>query len=98
MAFRIGAAVLVVLSIVGAVLGYLSINEITIGPVFVGIGALLAVFARMAQAEFHQAQQLERLKAIHFMIRDEIDRASLVPGRGREFSPMTSDEEEESNV
>jgi len=44
MAFRIAAIVLVLLAVVGAVLGYLSINEITVGPVFVGIGVLLAVF------------------------------------------------------
>ena len=97
MAFRIGAGVLVLLAIVGAAIGYVFANEITVGPVFVGIGALLAVFARMAQAEYHQAQQLERLKAIHFMIRDEIDRASLVPSRGRDFA-STAPDDEESNV
>jgi hypothetical protein len=97
MVFRILAIVLVLLGVVGAVLGYLSINEITVGPVFLGIGAMFAIFGRMAQAEYHQSQQLERLKAIHFMIRDEIDRASLVPGRGRDFSSAAHDEEE-SNV
>ncbi len=93
MAFRIAAMVLVVLAIVGGVLGYLGINEVTVGPVLVGIGAILAVFARLAQAEFHQAQQMERLKAIHFMIRDEIDRASLVSPR-REMGPLDEEEED----
>ncbi len=96
MAFRIAAAILLVLAIVGAVLGYVFANELTIGPVFLGIGAVLAVFARMAQAEFHQFQQIERLKAIHIMIRDEIDRASIVPGRSRDFAPVADDEEDDN--
>lgn len=94
MAFRIAAVVLVLLSLLGAALGYLSVNEITIGPVFIGIGALFAIFARMAQAEYHNVQQMERLKAIHFMIRDEIDRSSLVPSRGREYASVTDDDED----
>ncbi len=93
MVFRVAAIVLVVLAVVGGVLGYLGINEVTVGPVFVGIGAIFAVFARLAQAEYHHAQQSERLKAIHFMIRDEIDRASLVGTRGREMAPVYDEDQ-----
>ncbi len=95
MVMRIVAIILVVLAVAGAVLGYLSINEITIGPVFIGVGAILAVFARLAQAEYHNSQQMERLRAIHIMVRDEIDRASIVGPRGRGVSPATASDESE---
>ncbi|HEX9015201.1 MAG TPA: hypothetical protein VF960_04270 [Chloroflexota bacterium] len=98
MAFRIAAYVLILLAVAGGVLGYLSlgaiadISELPIGPVLVGLGAIMAVFARMAQAEYHNTQQIERLKAIHYMIRDEIDRAALVPSRGRDFAVAEEEE------
>lgn len=98
MAFRIAAIVLILVAVAGAVLGYLSlgaiadISELPIGPVVVGIAAILAVFARMAQAEYHNSQQMERLKAIHYMIRDEIDRSALVPSRGRDFAVAEEEE------
>jgi hypothetical protein len=97
MAFRIAAIVLVVLAVAAGVLGYLGINEVTIGPVFVGIGVLFAIFARLAQAEHHHAQDMERLKAIHFMLRDEIDRQSLVGARGREFAQVAARPGEEDS-
>lgn len=99
MAFRIAAVVLVVLALAGGILGYLSlgaitdISELSLAPTFVGIGVLFAVFARLAQAEYHHSQQIQRLKAVHFMIRDEIDRQSLVGTRGRQLASVLDDEE-----
>lgn len=96
MVMRIVAIILVVLAVAGAVFGYLSqVDPITVGPILVGTGAILAVFARLAQAEYHNSQQMERLKAIHIMIRDEIDRASIVGPRFREAAPAVADEEDE---
>lgn len=102
MAFRIAAIVLGLLAVVGGVLGYLSLGaiadipDLTVGPTFVGIGVLLAIFARLAQAEYHHVQEIDRLKAIHFMLRDEIDRQSLVGSRGRAFASVAGDEEDSS--
>ena len=96
MIMRIVAIVLVILAVAGAVLGYLlQVDPITVGPILVGIGAILAVFARLAQAEYHNSQQMERLKAIHIMIRDEIDRASIVGPRSREAASAVADDEDE---
>ena len=96
MVMRIVAIILVVLAVAGAVFGYLlQVDPITVGPVLVGTGAILAVFARIAQAEYHNSQQMDRLRAIHIMLRDEIDRASIVGSRSREATSAVSDEDEE---
>lgn len=95
MVMRIVAIILVVLAVAGAVLGYLlQVDPVTVGPVLVGTGAILAVLARLAQAEYHNNQQMERLRAIHIMIRDEIDRASIVGPRSKEVSSAVTGEDE----
>jgi hypothetical protein len=96
MIMRIVAIILVVLAVAGAALGYLTqVDPITVAPVVVGIGIILAIFARLAQAEYHNNQQMERLKAIHIMIRDEIDRASIVGPRFRNAAPADEDDDSE---
>lgn len=73
--------VLVVLAVLAGAYGFLLQSDITFGTGVVGIGAIIAILARIAQAQHQHSQQMSRLKAIHFLIRDEIDRMSLVPSR-----------------
>ena len=61
-------ALLMVFSVIALVAGFLFLSEATTGVGIIGVGAVLAMFARIAQSSNQQKQLMKELETIRNML------------------------------
>lgn len=94
---KIATIALIVLAVLVAAFGFFFLSEPVFGVGVVAIACLLGIFARIAQAAYQHTEQIEKLRAIHFMIRDEIDRAALMGTRNPMGSYATAGDDQDDD-